>query len=127
MASGDHIFKTIKDQSGKIIKLKAPISNYKDITVNSFNDRPYAHISDVSKCFKKGGTFDITRARSVTLNKEEVQTFISMTDRLSTAMDTITVDSNATDSDSDPRDGDDGEKSGTNKNKKPNKRRVLSP
>lgn len=86
--------------------------------MNSFNDRPYAYISDVSKCFKKGGTFDITRARSVTLNKEEVQTFISMTDRLSTAMDRIAADSNSTDSDSDPLDSDDDRKSGKRKGKK---------
>ena len=85
--SREHSFKTIRDEEGDIIKMKASISNYKDVTLNCFNDKCYAHLSDVSKCFKQGGGFDLTKVKSVTLNREEVDTFIKMTKKLPSLMD----------------------------------------
>ena len=87
--SDDHTFKTIRDEAGEIVKIKASISNYKDITVNSFNNKSYMHLSDVSKCFTKGGGFDLKMAKSVTLNRDEVNTFIEMTEKLPSVMDKV--------------------------------------
>lgn len=66
----EHAFKTIRDGAGEIVKIKASISNYKDVTVNSFNNQSYMHLSDVSKCFTKGGGFDLKKSKSVTLNRD---------------------------------------------------------
>ena len=76
--SGEHTFKAVRDEAGDLIKMKASISNYKDVTVNTFNDKCYVHLSDVSKCFK--------RAKSVTLNTEEINEFIKMTEKLPSVM-----------------------------------------
>ena len=74
----EHTFKAIRDEEGELMKMKGSLSNNKDLTVNCFNDKPYAHLSDVSKCFKKGGGFDLNKVKSVTLNREEVDAFIQM-------------------------------------------------
>ena len=44
------------------------------------------HLSDVSKCFKKGGGFDLKKAKSVTLNTEELNTLITMREKLPSVM-----------------------------------------
>ena len=85
----EHAFKTIRDEAGEIVKFKGPISNYKSVTVNSFNDKSYIHLSDVSKCFTKGGGFDLKKAKSVTLNRDEVNTFIEMSEKLPIMMDKV--------------------------------------
>lgn len=85
----EHTFKTIRDKAGNIMKIKASISNYKDVTVNRFNDKCYIHLSDVSKCFKQSGRFDLKKAKTVTLNKDEVNTFIKMTEKLPSVMDKV--------------------------------------
>ena len=51
------------------------------------------HLSDVSKCFKKGGGFDLKKAKSVTLNTEEINTFITMTEKLPSVMRKILASS----------------------------------
>ena len=84
--SGEHTFKAVRDEAGDLIKMKASISNYKDVTVNTFNDKCYVHLSDVSKCFKRGGGFDLKKAKSVTLNTEEINEFIKMTEKLPSVM-----------------------------------------
>ena len=35
----EHTFKAVRDEAGDLIKMKASISNYKDVTVNTFNDK----------------------------------------------------------------------------------------
>ena len=82
--SGVHTFKTVQDEAGDLIKMKASISNYKHVTVNTFNDKCYVHLSDVSKCFKNGGGFDLKNGKSITLNAEE--TFIKVTEKLPSIM-----------------------------------------
>lgn len=97
----EHAFKTIRNGEGGVVKMKASISNYKDVTVNRFNDKCYAHLSDVSKCFKKGGGFDLKKVKSVTLNRDEVDTFIQMSNKLPTLMDKMLLAKHVSDSDSD--------------------------
>ena len=107
----EHTFKTIRDNTGAIIKMKASLSPYKDITVNSFNDKSYMHLSDVSKCFMKGGGFDLKKSKSVSLNRDEVMSFIQMSKKLPSLMDKVlrqqpysqndTTDSSSYDSDED--------------------------
>lgn len=46
-------FKEVRNENGKLVKLKADISNFKSVAVNKYNNTPYCHISDVSKSFKK--------------------------------------------------------------------------
>ena len=43
----EHTFKIIGDEAGQIVKMKASISNYKDVTINRLNDKCYVHLSDV--------------------------------------------------------------------------------
>lgn len=64
------------------------------------------HISDVSKCVKSDGGFDIKKnqAKSVTLNRDKVGTFIQMTAELPAMMDrmlTVSSRHDASDTDSD--------------------------
>lgn len=85
----EHAFKTIRDEAGVIVKLKGSISNYKTITVQNYNDNSCMHLSDVSKCYTKGGGFDLKKAKSVTLNRDEVNTFIEMSEKLPSMMDKV--------------------------------------
>ena len=84
--SGEHTFKTVRDEAEDLIKMKASLSNYKHVTVNTFNDKCYVHLSDVNKCFKNGGGFDLKNGKSITLNTEEINTLIKMTEKLPSVM-----------------------------------------
>ena len=95
----EHTFKAIRDEEGELMKMKGSLSNYKDLTVNCFNDKPYAHLSDVGKCFKKGGGFDLNKVKSVTLNREEVDAFIQMSRKLLAIMDKMSPKSDPADRD----------------------------
>ena len=59
-------FKEVRDDTGKLVKMKADISNFKSFTVNEYNKVSYCNICGVSKCFKKGGCFYSTdRSKAV--------------------------------------------------------------
>lgn len=104
--SQEHNFKTIKNQDGDVVRMKAAISNHKDVTLNCFNDKCYAHLSDVSKCFKQGGGFDLKKVKSITLNKEEVSTFIRISKKLPALMEKMQLTKPASDdTDSDSAEG----------------------
>ena len=111
-------FKEVRDENGKLVKLKADISNFKSVAVNEYNNSSYCHISDVSKCFKKGGGFDISKSKSVTLNREDVDNFVRMIENIPAAMDQILYESKSDSSSSDSSSDDDNDK----KKRKTNKR-----
>ena len=92
------VFEEIRDERGALIKLKPPLSTWKSITIRDWQHSPYLHISDVSKCWSKGGSFDIKKSKSVTLNKEDVSKFIAMIGQIQSGMDKIVE--NVSDSDS---------------------------
>ena len=59
-------FKEVRDDTGKLVKMKADISNFKSFTVNEYNKVSCCNICGVSKCFKKGGGFYSTdRSKAV--------------------------------------------------------------
>lgn len=78
---------------GEGLKMKADIPNLKSVVVNEYNNSSYCHISDVSKCFGKGGSFDIKKSKSVTLNRDDVNNFARMIDQIPTAMDQVLAES----------------------------------
>lgn len=86
-------FQQVRDESGKLVKMKADISNFKSVVVNEYNNSSYCHISDVSKCFGKGGSFDIKKSKSVTLNRDDVDNFVKMIDQIPTVMDQVLAES----------------------------------
>ena len=93
----------VRDEDGALVKLKAPLSNYKSVVIREWNRSPYVHIGDVSKCFTKNGGFDIKKSKSVSLNRDDIQKFISMINDIPPALDRIVAESNSqtTNSDSD--------------------------
>ena len=86
-------FKEVRDETGKLVKMKADISNFKSLTVNEYNKASYCHICDVSKCFKKGGGFDISKSKTVTLKRDDVNNFVKMIGQVPAAMDKILSES----------------------------------
>ena len=81
--------KKSETKGGALVKLKAPLSTWKAITIRDWQHSPYLHISDVSKCWSKGGSFDIKKSKSVTLNREDVTKFIAMIGQIQSGMDKI--------------------------------------
>ena len=47
------LLEEIRDEKGALIKLKAPLSTWKSITIREWQNVPYLHINDVSKCWSK--------------------------------------------------------------------------
>ena len=71
---------------GALVKLKAPLSTWKAITIRDWQHSPYIHIS---KCWSKEGNFDIKKLKYVTLNREDVTKFIAMIGQIQSGMDKI--------------------------------------
>lgn len=88
----------VRDEHGNLVKLKAPLSNYKSVVIREWNHSPYVHIGDVSKCFTKNGGFDIKKSKSVSLNRADIEKFISMTGEIPSALDRIVTENGSTDS-----------------------------
>ena len=63
----------VRDEHGNLVKLKAPLSNYKSVVIREWNHSPYVYIGDVSKCFTKNSGFDIKKSKSVSLNRADIE------------------------------------------------------
>lgn len=72
------MFREKRNSQNQVVKASTKFGKNKEMCVTPFNGDTYIHISDMKQCFSPTGKFDLSKSKSISLKKSEMEELVGL-------------------------------------------------